>query len=160
FKDINLTQPYPAGTTFHATLEAGTTSELRDANLNTIATCTASTIDGLTENKTGQIVTANVLKEGVTWGGCSQFTATTAGGDLDIEANGDVTGTGFGVTFAIFGVTCTYGFGTGSLLGTIFGGSAPILYISTTVQKVAGGFLCPSYARWDANYAITSPESL
>lgn len=166
FKDNMKSQPYSAGTTFHATLEKGTSAKLMDAESKVLATCTESTIDGLTKNNTGKDITVNVEAGGVTWGGCNQFTATTAGGELDIEYNsnskeGEVIGTGFGVTVNILGVTCTYGFGSeGKLLGTIVNGAPAKLPISTTVIKVAGSFVCPTPAAWTANYVITSPEPL
>lgn len=93
-------------------------------------------------------------------GGCSQFTATTAGGELDIESDGDVTGTGFGVTVSILGVTCTYGFGEGILLGRIEVGAPAEHHISAAVKRVAGGFICPAFAVWESDYVITAPKPL
>jgi hypothetical protein len=104
------------------------------------------------------------LPANLTWSGCSQTTHTTAGGTLDIMytsgTSGEVVGTGFGVTVFIFNVTCTYSAGEGTKLGTLTGGSAPILKIETTVKKTAGGIFCPSTAGWDAEYVVTTPHAL
>ncbi|MGN6275722.1 MAG: DUF6531 domain-containing protein, partial [Solirubrobacterales bacterium] len=60
----------------------------------------------------------------------------------------------------IFGVSCTYGTGTGTTLGTLKGGEEPLLSISASVPKTAGGFLCPSTATWSAEYVVTEPHAL
>jgi hypothetical protein len=75
-------------------------------------------------------------------------------------ANGEVVGSFNSVTVMIFGVNCIYGTGEGTKLGTLTGGEAPVLAISTTLIKVSGGFLCPNTAGWDAEYIVTSPHSV
>src|SRR4029079_4170789 len=74
--------------------------------------------------------------------------------------SGEVIGKETQWTLGIFGVSCTYGFGAGTTLGTITGGSAPLLAISTAIAKTAGGFLCPSTTTWDAEYVFTEPHAI
>jgi len=159
--DSACTTVYAAGTEIKSELVAGTSAALTSGG-STIATCTSSGVAGTTSNKEGATVSGNISS--LTWGGCSQTTHTVANGSLEIAwtsgSNGTVTGKNSQVTVQIFGVSCTYGTGEGTHLGSITGGTSPILKITTTVAKTAGGFLCPSTAGWDAEYVLTSPHAL
>jgi len=164
FTDSAKTKDYVSGTGIDASLVSGGSARLTSGSGATIATCTGGTVEGITTNTTGTYVSGNVEAANMTWSGCSQTTQTTAGGTIHIDHtsgnNGTVTGTGFGVTVAIFGVSCTYGAGEGTHLGTLVGGETPILTIETTVKKIAGPFPCPGTAGWDAEYVVTSPHAL
>jgi len=165
FTDSAKTSDYPAGTAIDASLVAGGSATLTSGSGATIATCTGGTVEGLTSNTTGTYVSGSVETANLTWSGCSQTTVTTAGGTIHIDHtsgnDGTVTGTGFGVTVAIFGVSCTYGAGEGTHLGTLKGGETPVLTIATTVKRIAGStFLCPATAGWDAEYVVTTPHAL
>jgi hypothetical protein len=159
--DSACTTVYAAGTEIKSELVAGTSARLTSGG-STIATCTSSGVSGKTSNKEGATVSGSISS--LTWGGCSQTTHTVSNGSLEIAytsgSNGTVTGKGSQVTVQIFGVSCTYGTGEGTHLGSITGGSAPILKITTTVTKTAGGFLCPGTAGWDAEYVLTAPHAL
>jgi hypothetical protein len=152
---------YPGGQAVNWSLKSGTTERLTSGG-TTIATCTGSTAGSRIANESGATVSLTV--ESLTWEGCSQTTDTIANGSLSITAisgsKGEVTGKGTQVTAAVFGVTCTYGTGEATKLGTLTSGSEPVLTIAATVAKTAGGFLCPSTAGWDAEYLITEPHAL
>lgn len=153
---------YSAGTTIHATLKKGTSAQLKDTSGNTITTCTSSTIEMLTGNETGTWVSGPVLD--LRWEGCSQLTRTISQGRLEIMVtsgvNGEVVGNFNSVTVGIFGVSCTYGTGGGTKLGTLAGGEEPTLTIGAVLGRVEGGFLCPSTVSWNAEYIITAPHSV
>jgi hypothetical protein len=64
-------------------------------------------------------------------------------------------------TINLFGVSCTYGTGMfGTHMGTMSGGTEPILEFESEITKVSGSFLCPSHAGWDATYEVTNPHAL
>ncbi len=172
FTDEAKKVPYGVGTTIHATLVPGTSAALKSGS-TTIATCTESTVHGVVTVATGSVVSGHLSTEktkgseeptGLHWGGCSQTTHTISTGTLDIEytsgTSGKVTGTGNSVTLGIFGTSCTYGTGAGVTLGTITGGTAPVLKINANIPRTAGGFLCPSTGTWEAEYVVTSPHAL
>jgi hypothetical protein len=163
---------YGPGTVIHSTLKPGTSALLKDTSGGTIATCTESTTKGKLEDP---VVETNGVKfvsgtwvtgalETLTWGGCSQTTDTLANGSLEIMwtsgNSGEVRSKGSKVTLGVFGVSCVYGTGEGTVLGTITGGTAPELAINAKLAKVEGGFLCPSSGVWTANYIVTEPHAL
>lgn len=158
---------YPVGTEIHASLRPSSTFRLTSPANTTVATCTTSTIKGKTSNKEGATVSGPI--EALTWGSagteCTVTTDTVAFGSFEIEKTGanegKVVGKGTEVTYKIFGTTCTYGTGLGTILGTIKGGVEPVLVINNAnVVKTAGNFLCPSTAFWDAEYIVTSPHAM
>jgi hypothetical protein len=159
------TTVYASGTVISSSLKSGSTARLTSGGA-TVDTCTSSSLCGTTTNTEGTTVAGNI--ETLTWGSagtsCSVTTDTIKTGSLAIEKTGanegKVTGSGSEVTTSTFGTTCTFGTGTGTVLGTIKGGVEPVITISTTVQKTAGNFLCPSTAGWDAEYVVTTPHAL
>jgi hypothetical protein len=163
FTNSNLTGPYAKGTTIHSTLTTGKSAILTDGSGNTLVTCTESTVKGKTSAESGSPLEGTI--EVLTFGGCSTTVDVLAKGSLSIEKTGtnegSVSGKGSEVTVNIFGVSCTYGTGAGTKLGTITGGAAPVLNIAAVgLTKVAGGFLCPSNAGWDATYTVTEPHAV
>jgi hypothetical protein len=163
FTSSNLTGAYTSGTEFHAELSAGKTDVLTDGSGNPLVTCTGSTVAGKTSNTTGTQVFIALLQ--IFTSGCDTTVDVLANGSLEIEktskANeGKVVGKNTQVTVTIFGVSCVYGTGTGTTLGTITGGTAPMLNIAAVgLTKVSGGFLCPSSAGWDANFTVGTPHA-
>jgi hypothetical protein len=161
FTDSAKTIDYPAGTTINASIVRGTSSSLKSGS-TMIATCTGGAIHGKTATTTGAGVRVNI--ESATWEGCSQTTHTLLNGSLVVAsasgADGEVTGKETQWTYAMFGTSCTYGFGEGVKLGTLTGSSPAVLKINTLIPRVAGGFLCPSTTTWQAEYAFTSPHAL
>jgi fibronectin-binding autotransporter adhesin len=150
---------YATGTVVDATLSG---TAILESGSTTLDTCTGGTVKGATTNETGASVTGNI--SALTWTGCTNTTDTTALGSLSITKGtgdtGSVSGSGSKVTVNTLGVTCTYGTGTGTTLGTITGGSEPSLNISTTVPKIEGSFICPSSASWTATYIVTEPHAV
>lgn len=154
---------YAAGTEIHSTLKTGTSALLETTGGSTIATCTGSTVKGKTSNETGTSVSGSI--ETLTWTGCSQTTDNVTLGSLSITKStgdsGTVAGSGTEVTLGVFGVSCTYGTGASTTLGTITGGAAPVLAINAVLSRTAGDeFLCPKSGRWTAEYVVTSPHEL
>jgi hypothetical protein len=161
FTDSAKTVKYTSGSAFHATLVPETSSRVT-AGGTEIATCSKSTFGGSTSVETHATITIKVSKNSTE--GCSQTTHTVALGELDIEytsgSSAKVTGTGNSVTAGIFGISCTYGTGAGTVLGTLSSGSVPILKINATITRIAGGFLCASNGTWEAEYVVTDPHAL
>lgn len=162
FTDSAHTIDYPAGTTLHLTQVSGTTTVETDTSGNTISTCSNSTIHATTLNTTGTWIAATI--DSFTWEGCSQTTDTTAKGSLELMwtsgGSAEVVGKGTKWTSTLFGVSCTYGFGEGTKLGTVGGGSAPVLKINASIPKIEGGFLCPSTEIIHGEYVFTSPHAV
>jgi hypothetical protein len=163
FTGSNLTSSYKAGTEIHLSLTMGKSLVQTDSSGNTLIICTGSTIAGKTSNETGTNVSISITS--LTFGDCTTTFDTLANGSLEIEKigpnEGKVVGKGWQVTYSIFGTSCTYGPGPGTTLGTVTGGSAPVLNMNAVaLTKVAGGFLCPSSAGWDASYTFTTPHAL
>jgi hypothetical protein len=128
-----------------------------------IATCTGSTVTGEQKNASATWITIEIKQ--LKWENCSQVTNTVKTGKLTVMwtagNNGEIWADETEVTVAIFGVSCTYGAGGGTKLGTFTGGGSPILNISTVVNRTAGNeFLCPSTAGWDAEYELTEPHAV
>jgi hypothetical protein len=161
FTNSNLTNPYAAGTT--VTLSTIRSSIFTGSGGETTMTCTGSSIKGSTSNETGTTISLSISS--LTWFGCSTTTDTVANGSLSIEktgtSEGKVAGSGSQWTYTVFGVSCTYGTGTGTTLGTLTGGEVPKLVINgASLTKTAGGFLCPTTTGWDAEYTFTEPHAL
>lgn len=130
-------------------------------------TCTSLSMKGTTSNIGGssETVKATVPTEGMTFGGCANTTDVLEGGELEVHriegtSNGTVTARGVQVTTTLAGISCTYGFGSGTDLGRLTGGTTATLDFQAVVNKVSGSFLCPSTAIWEIRYTVTSPEPL
>jgi hypothetical protein len=159
---------YPIGTISHMTLKAGTSANLTNTAGETIVTCTESTI------KTHSTTTGGLnqpVKKAITvatWGSvatpCTTTTDTTALGELQVEAtsggNGTVSGSGSKVTVNFAGVSCVYGTGAGTTIGTVTGGEPATVDVNAVVNKQEGGFLCPTTTLWKATYVVTEPKPL
>ena len=153
---------YSAGTEIYATLNFGTSTLLETTSGEKIATCTGSSIGGRT-SATSEAFLAGWI-ELMTWESCSQTTDNVDLGGFEIHKTFGDAGSFYGffteVTFGVFGVSCTYGTLGSRTFGTITGGEAPVININAVLEKRAGGFLCPSDARWTASYVVTSPHAL
>jgi hypothetical protein len=163
FTDAAHTIPYPGGTTIHMTLKSGTTTSFTKTNGEAISTCTGSTIHGFTSNETGSTVSSSIGT--LAWTGCNHTTTSIENedggfGTLEIASNGRVTGNRSNVTQLIFGVSCTYGTGEGTALGTLTTGETSELAINTVVPKTAGSFLCPGSTVMAGTWVVTSPHTL
>jgi hypothetical protein len=163
YTDGAKTIRYPGGTIIDLSLKSSTSMTLAQTSGETIATCTESTAKGRTEGEVSKATPVSL--ETLSWGGCKQTTDTINLGSLELkqvgtEDKGEVIGKSSNVTMEIFSVSCTYGTGEGTTLGTIVGGEAPVLAINVTINKTAGGFLCPSTGIWKAEYVVTEPHAL
>jgi hypothetical protein len=161
--DAAGTTKYAANQEIHATLKTGTSALLETTGGAEIATCTGSTVKGTIGTATGTWVTGNIAA--LNWEGCSQVTNTVNTGSLEIMQTvgnaGTVVGRGSNVTLGVFGVSCTYGTGEGTTLGTINGGAEPELVINAVLARSAGNtLLCPASGRWTATYIVTTPHAL
>jgi hypothetical protein len=159
----------PEGTVIEATLKGS--AVLEETGGTTLDTCTSSTVSGKTTNKggdgAGEPVTGNI--ETLDWGGCiaptvSLKNADNTYGSLSVEAtgggNGTVSGKNSRVTVGIFGVSCIYGTGAGTVLGTATGGEPATIDINAAINLQEGGILCPPTTKWTATYTITKPNPL
>jgi hypothetical protein len=157
----------PAGkqiTVIHASLIGS--AKLEDTEGTVLDTCTAGTVRIVVTNQgTGvRPIKGSIAKEELTWGetgtNCTFPTKTIAGGTVEAtEAAGGgttVTAKSAEVTIntVLFG-SCVYGAGTGTHLGSTPNGGNE-LSINATVNKISGGFACPSTTKWNAKYKITN----
>jgi hypothetical protein len=155
------------GTTISASL--ATSATLETVGGEELDTCTGGSVSGPTEQTGSSTETVSIKfpKEGLTWSGCTRTTTTVAGGTLEFHwiSGGHkltVTVKEAQVT-VLLGVSCTYGYGSEYKdIGTIDPPEGTRTHstvtINTIVPKVAGGFACPSEARWTASYEVTGPH--
>lgn len=125
--------------------------------------CAESTLKGKLAHEGSGTETVLGTIEKLTWGKCTDTTATVTNGFFEIHNiagtdNGTVTGGNTEITLDIIG-TCTYSVEQDDL-GTLKGGAAPTLAIDVTGAKTAGGDLCPALAVFTAEYKITEPLPL
>lgn len=101
----------------------------------------------------------------LTWSGCTATTSTKTPGRLKVETRETspgvfvhtVTASGSIVQITLFGVVCGYGPGASPIsLGDLTLGTEAVLHINTVVNKVEGGFLCPTTGKWEATFKITN----
>ena len=161
YTDAAKTIPYAAGTVVDLSLKSGTTTKLKATGGAPEDTCTESTAKGKVAKEPGEPI---VVIETLTWGGCSHTTDTLVNGKLEIKwtsgTSGEVIGRESQWIANLGGLSCTYGFGEATKLGTIAGGEAPMLKIEAPVKKIAGSFLCSEKETLDAEYEVTEPHAL
>jgi hypothetical protein len=136
----------------------------------TLVTCTEHNVAFKTSNAGSSTSTVSANISSLTWGGCTSTTDTVTLGSLEIHHiagtnNGTVTSKGTVVTVnGIFGTSCLYGTGAGTVLGTLVGtkeaGKYAEIEINTVVTLQAGGSFCPSTAKWTSTWRTTKPEAL
>jgi hypothetical protein len=150
------TIPYSTGTTLDLSLKGSLTFLFQG---KAVDTCTTGTIKGKTTNESGAAV--DIAIESLTWGSCLTTTDTVMNGELELVTSGSGGKvTGKGSVWKIGTTGCTYGFGTGTELGTIASGVEPVLKINVAVPRIGGNFLCPFTAGFEAEYAVTEPHAL
>lgn len=156
---------YPVGTKGKASLAAGTSAALQTTAGEVLVTCTASTVEGTSENTGGATSTVKSTLTALTWSGCSSTVKTLNPGTGELHwiagtNNGTLTTFNTLVTVNIFGVSCSYGTGAaGTDMGTTIGGNPGHLAVNTAINKQEGGFLCPATARFSAEYVATEPTA-
>jgi hypothetical protein len=155
---------YGPGTIVQGVQKAGTNSIIETTEGTHLHTCSGSTFKAKTNVLSATWVTANV--EEWTWTGCTGFTVTIKKGTLEmdhISGTHNVTMRGKSMEVTIigpFGVSCVYGTGAGTTLGTATSGASPSLTINTVISLISGGALCPAHTRWTGTYWITKPTPL
>lgn len=152
--------PCPVGkriTTLEYSLSGSITLEQTEGS--SLTTCTEA---HLHEDITSQGVGLSIVKDLTAFsiGNCSTTVDTLKSGSGDINNSGGSNGTDVDreteVTITVFGVSCAYGTGSGTDRGTLKGGSGAKLEINAVLPKTAGGFLCPSDARWTGVFVLTN----
>jgi hypothetical protein len=145
-----------SGTNLVISLESGTSALLSTTDTKTIVdTCTESKIEGEINPYTGGDVTGNLSL--LSFGGCSSTTDVLANGSFKISSKGTVSGSGT-VTTVNTSVSCRYGTGVGTTLGTGTTGKIEINAVINEQEPKA--FLCPDTTKWIATYTVTSPHDL
>lgn len=156
---------YPAGSTVSAGLEAETPTTFSATDGTLLDTCTGSTLAGPTANEggAGKAITGALAKLAFTE--CSVATAVLELGSFSIQYKAIENKTaailsfaGTRITISAFGlVSCTYGAGAGTTIGTMTGGEPGKIGVAAVLNKVAGGFLCPATVKWAGSYEVTAP---
>jgi hypothetical protein len=146
-------------------LKTTTSALLTTTEGTTLNKCATSTVQGtLTSNVSGGNATGEVPASGLTFGSClTEGVKTLVGGKLTVTAAlAGGAGTVFADDFEVtvpgpFG-SCIYGAGNGTHLGTLSEGKAgtSTLVVNAVVTRTQGT-ICPSSAKWVAEYTLTSP---
>lgn len=154
-----------AGTIIEASLVGS--AILEDTAGNKLDTCLAGTDKWEVTNTGGAGKNVGQKTLELTFGNCTgPAKAVVLGTDEDEYIEGTDDGTvvdkGTEITETSSGVSCVYGTGTGTDLGTWNGGESEedALEINAALTKTSGGFLCPSSAKWTARFKITKPKNI
>jgi hypothetical protein len=141
-------------------------ANLTDTSGNSFATCTVGEVKGEITAQ-GKEVNPSGAITSLTWGakgaGCNTTVDTVKNGKLELRTEGGASAVWASeseVTLVAFGVSCTYGAGTGTKIGTLNTGAGATMTINAIVNKTAGSFLCPSTAKWNGTYAVTNHSSV
>lgn len=158
-------QGYGVGTVTKGQLVAGTKAELTGGfNIR----CEESTIEGSVETATTP--TGNVAAANLKWGKCNGTVKTVTPGTIGVhhdgEHNGTLTVKDFVVTVELLGVHC-YFRPEANAHGTLTAGDPALIHFTELPVELidneihnSDGFGCPSTAKWDATYEVTSPTPL
>lgn len=149
-------------TTLQATLKASETSALEETSGSAISTCTAVDFDSKVSSN-GTVITGTIPTMDLT--NCSPTTDVVKTGEIEIKENAEheveVIAKGTEITVPVLGVSCTYGAGVAANLGHLLTGEPASFVIDTTLNKSAGGILCPSDARWTGGtWPITNHKAV
>ncbi|HET7589836.1 MAG TPA: hypothetical protein VFK14_06580 [Solirubrobacterales bacterium] len=151
---------HPAGTAYTGSLEASLTGSAKlEAGIED--TCSSGSVGGTVETNTETSASGKISS--LAFGNCSTTTTVIEPvvGTLSINDSGEVTAKGANVTVSQFGISCVYGAGEGTLLGTLTPGEPAVLNVLTTeLPKQSGGLFCASEGTWEAQYTVTNPSSL
>jgi hypothetical protein len=158
--------PHPAGASFTSPTGTGYTGEIDATAESSLrlqagieATCTESTVKGnLTTN---DLKHASGQLTALSFAGCNATVHTLDLGSLTTSGD-ELTAIGSKVTVQRFGVTCTYGGGAGTKVGTLTnttlnGKDAVTLDVNANLSKQAGGAFCANTGLWSGSYVITTP---
>jgi hypothetical protein len=156
---------YGSGTKISAQLKSGTHATLTTSI--TDVTCTKSTVGGVTNTAEGHGEITSFTFSGCTAASngstCTvktlnlNYTATANPGSLTITPGPK--GGNPGATVECPGALINCTFTTSSITLGVTGGNPAIISASNESLQREGGF-CPSEAKWDATYEVTSPKPL
>lgn len=147
----------PSGTEYTSTLTLTATSSLLLKGTAANDTCTSSTMSVTISTNT------TVARGGIkalSFGNCNATVEVLTNGSLEVRSGGEVITKETQVTYSSLGVSCVYGGGTGTRIGTITGGTPAFINISATLPKISGSFLCGSTNEWLGQYTVTSPSTV
>jgi hypothetical protein len=130
----------------------------------TLDTCTGSTVESTLADPGSSTTTVKSGISTITWAGCTGTTDTLSGGTAELHwisgtNNGTLTTIGTEVTVQTLGVSCIYGSGTATDVGTTVGGNPGHLTVSAGFPKIGGSFVCPSTVVFTGEYVATSPKN-
>lgn len=153
---------YPAATEIDFSQKSGASIRFT-SGATTVTTCTGNTIKGQTTSTSAEAIKLKI--ETLTWTGCGQTVDTLVLGELSIQQikgthSATVKATGTQWTMTISGVSCTYGFGESTYLGTLTNGEEPALTFAAPAKKLAGGATCPAEITLDDELVVTAPHAL
>jgi len=153
---------YSAGTEIDLSQKSGASIRFT-SGATTVTTCTGNTIKGKTTSTSAEAIKLKI--EQLTWTGCGQTVDTLVLGELSIQQikgthSATVKGIGTQWTMTISGVSCTYGFGESTYLGTLTNGEEPALTFAAPAKKLAGGGTCPAEITLDDELVATAPHAL
>ena len=144
-----------AGTTVAGSLTPGSTwREWTTDTKTSLDTCAGYTFHGTIQPYSGGDVEIDIDTE--TWSSCSVTTHTLSNGSLFISSTGTVVGKGEVVTVNFSGVSCRYGTGSGTDLGTLTTGKLSTNAIIN--EQEPKSFLCPDTTEWIGLINITAPH--
>lgn len=146
--------------TFHVTLKPGTSLKLMRTDGTPVNTCTGSTIEGDITSLFATMFTGHINV--FTWSGCSSEIKTLTNGSISINESETVSGSGTVTTVAFSGISCRYGTGGGTHLGTLEQTSEDTnLKINAVFnEQEPKSFLCADTTRFEGNYMFISPKKL
>jgi len=147
----------PAGTTIAGSLTPGTTwKETSTDTKTTLTTCTGYSYHGTIAPYTGGSVKIDVSSWSLI--NCSATTDTLSNGSFFVSSTGTVSGEGTVFTVNFGGVSCRYGTGGGTHLGTVSTGALAINAVINEQEPKA--FLCPDSTEWTGTTRITVPHDV
>jgi hypothetical protein len=152
----------PTGTEFHVHLASGTSATQTTTDGKTmVLTCPQTTGKGASTNQSGASVSISISS--LVASGCTVTTHTLTNGTVTITHipgtdDGTVTASGSVQTINFGGISCRYGTGAGTHLGTLNTGKIAIKAVIN--EQDPKSFICPDTTLWVTAYAVTTPVDL
>ena len=159
---------YGSGTVIDATMEAGTSSVIRDTAGTVLATCTGGTFKGETTGAGTKETAVPGVLQSLTFTGCAQTLTVLKTGKMNIlyagpNTNGTLTFAETRLTVTSAGQSCVYTTGVGIHVAVMTSDESltyPKVHVNATLTKETGGASCQAHVVWQAAYQITSPKPL
>jgi hypothetical protein len=124
------------------------------------ATCTESTVKAEITSNTTNLASGPI--SALSFSGCNGTVHTLNVGSLTI-AGDELFAIGSNVTVERFGITCTYGGGDITKIGTLTNTGSPgndtvTLDVNANLPKQAGSVFCSATGVWSGSYILTNPH--